>query len=582
VIILEPNNLKQPAGGMLEAKELLQMVLKSITDAVIIIDTNGNISNVNAAAEQLTGWNLGELSGLPFHSTIQIINETTKQEINFSLFDISRFDLKYQHEFSSQNILINRYGREIAVETTVAALRNPQEQITGILIVFHDVTENRDMARKISYQASHDFLTGILNRTKFEEILHQLIERNKYQPQHHVLFFMDLDRFKIINDICGHFAGDQLLKQVAQLLKEKMRASDILARLGSDQFGVLLENCPLEKAEEIAEKLCKTINDAPFIWNSKVFNIGISIGIIGIDPQKDNADYILSAADEACHLAKAKGGGRFHIFSDYEQEFSKRMGDTQWVTKISKSFEENKFHLYCQPIIPLTDENTVGDHYEILLRMEGEANNFIYPAFFMPAAQRYNLMPTIDRWVISNFFAFYKKYYLNITTKNLFTCNINLSGASLNDDSFMEFIEEKLKEEQIPPQLICFEITETVAIANYTRAVQFIQRLKAVGCLFALDDFGSGFSSFGYLKHMPVDYLKIDGAFVRNMVNNSFDLAMVRSINDMGHLMGLKTIAEFVETESTFKLLKMIGVDYAQGYWVANPKPLSDIEYGSI
>lgn len=582
MITLELNQLKQIEDELSQKKEFVQVVLKSITDSVITIDINGNITYLNAAAEQLTGWNLGEVSGLSFRSTIHIINETTKQEIDFSLFEISRFDLKHQHEFSSQNILINRYGREMAVETTVAPLRNPQEQIVGILIVFHDVTENRDMARKISYQASHDFLTGILNRSKFEEILHQLIERNKYQPQHHVLFFMDLDRFKIINDICGHFAGDQLLKQVAQLLKEKMRASDTLARLGSDQFGVLLENCPLEKAEEIAEKLCKAIDEAPFIWNNKLFNIGLSIGIIGIDPEKDNADYILSAADEACYLAKVKGGGCFHLFSDYEQEFSKRMGDTQWVTKISKSFEENKFHLYCQPIIPLTEENQTGDHYEILLRMEGEANNFIYPAFFMPAAQRYNLMPTIDRWVISNFFSFYKKYYLNIATKNLFTCNINLSGASLNDDSFMEYIEEQLKEDQIPPQLICFEITETVAIANFTRAVQFIQRLKALGCRFALDDFGSGFSSFGYLKHMPVDYLKIDGAFVRNMVNNSFDLAMVRSINEMGHLMGLKTIAEFVENENIFNMLKMIGVDYAQGYWVANPKPLTDIEYGSI
>lgn len=579
---MQSNEFKPMEDELLPAKDLLQVVLKSINDAVIILDVNGNITNLNAAAEQLTGWNLGEVSGLPLNTMIQIINETTKQEINFSLFEISRFDLKYQHELSSQNLLINRYGQELAVETTVAPLRNPAEQITGILIVFRDVTENREMARKITYQSSHDILTGILNRTKFEEILHQLIERNKYQPQNHVLFFMDLDRFKIINDICGHFAGDQLLKQVAQLLKEKMRASDTLARIGSDQFGVLLENCPLEKAGEIAEKLCKTIDEAPFIWNNKLFNIGLSIGIIEIDPLKDNADYILSAADEACHLAKAKGGGRFHVFSDYEQEFSKRMSDTQWVTKISKSFEENKFHLYCQPIVPLTDESPNGDHYEILLRMEGEANNFIYPAFFMPAAQRYNLMPTIDRWVISNFFAFYKKYYLNIATKNLFTCNINLSGASLNDDTFLDYIEEKLKEEQIPPQLICFEITEIVAIANFARAIQFVQRLKALGCRFALDDFGSGFSSFGYLKHIPVDYLKIDGAFVRNMANNSFDLAMVRSINEMGHLMGLKTIAEFVENESTFKLLKMIGVDYAQGYWLANPKPLSDIEYGSI
>jgi diguanylate cyclase (GGDEF)-like protein/PAS domain S-box-containing protein len=577
VITLETDILKQIDDVLHQEKELAQVLLKSITDSVITIDTNGNITNMNPAAEHLTGWNLDEVSGLSFRSAIHIISETTKQEIDLSLFEISRFDLKYQYEFSSQNILINRYGREIAVETTMAPLRDLREQIVGILIVLHDVTENREMARKISYQSSHDFLTGILNRNKFEEILHQLIEKNKYQPQHHMLLFMDLDRFKIINDICGHFAGDQLLKQVTRLLKEKMRASDTFARLSSDQFGVLLENCPLEKAVEIAEKFCKTIGESPFIWNNKLFNIGISIGIIRIDPEKDNADYLLSAADEACSLAKAKGGGRFHIFSDYEQEFSKRMGDTQWVTKISQSFEENKFHLYCQPILPLTEENQPGDHYEILLRMEGEANNFIYPAFFMPAAQRYNLMPAIDRWVISNFFSFYKKYYMSIATKNLFACNINLSGASLNDDSFMEYIEDQLKENQIPPQLICFEITETVAIANFTRAVQFVQRLKALGCRFALDDFGSGFSSFGYLKHMPVDFLKIDGAFVKNMVNNSFDLAMVRSINEIGHLMGLKTIAEFVENENIFKLLKMIGVDYAQGYWVANPKPLADI-----
>ena len=563
---------------LFQAKEFAQVSLRSVTDSVITTDINGNITYLNPAAEKLTGWNLIEITGLAFHSLIHIINETTKQAIDLSLFEISRFDPKYKQESSSRYILINRYGREFAIETTISPLHTRNEQISGILIVFHDVTEIREQARKIAYQASHDFLTGIINRSKFEELLHQLLEKNKYQPQHHVLFFMDLDRFKIINDICGHFAGDQLLKQVAQLLKEKMRASDTLARLGGDEFGVLLENCPLEKAGEIAEKLCQAINDSPFIWNNNLFNIGISIGIIGIDNEKDNADYLLSAADEACYLAKEKGGGRFHIFSDDEQEFSKRLGDTQWVTKISKSFEENKFHLYCQPIIPLGEDNPSGDHYEILLRMEGDANNFIYPAFFMPAAQRYNLMPTIDRWVISNFFSFYKKYYLNIASKNLFTCNINLSGPSLNDDSFLEYLEDQLKEYQIPAQLICFEITETVAIANFTRAIQFVQRLKGLGCRFALDDFGSGFSSFGYLKHLPVDYLKIDGAFVKNMVNNSFDLAMVRSINEMGHLMGLKTIAEFVETENIYKLLKILGVDYAQGYWVANPRPLQDIK----
>ena len=563
---------------LFQEKEFAQVTLKSVADSVIFTDINGNITYLNPAAEKLTGWSFKEISGTAFHSLIHIINETNKQAIDLSLFEISRFDPKHKLESSSRNILINRYGREFAIETTMSPLRTRNEQINGILIVFHDVTEIREMARKITYQASHDFLTGIINRSKFEEILHQLLEKNKYQSQHHVLFFMDLDRFKIINDICGHFAGDQLLKQVAQLLKEKMRASDTLARLGGDEFGVLLENCPLEKAGEIAEKLCQAINDSPFIWNNNLFNIRISIGIIGIDGEKDNADYILSAADEACFLAKEKGGGHFHIFSDYEQEFSKRLGDTQWVTKISKSFEENKFHLYCQPIIPLHEDSPSGDHYEILLRMEGDDNNFIYPAFFMPTAQRYNLMPTIDRWVISNFFSFYKKYYLNIASKNLFTCNINLSGPSLNDDSFLEYLEDQLKEYQIPAQLICFEITETVAIANFTRAIQFVQRLKGLGCRFALDDFGSSFSSFGYLKHLPVDYLKIDGAFVKNMVNNSFDLAMVRSINEMGHLMGLKTIAEFVETENIFKLLKILGVDYAQGYWVANPQPLQDIK----
>jgi diguanylate cyclase (GGDEF)-like protein/PAS domain S-box-containing protein len=574
---------KRIEDELFQEKELAQVTLKSIGDSVITIDINGNINYLNPAAEQLTGWSLGEAAGLPFRSLINIINENTRQQIDFSLFEVSRFAIEHKHEFSSQNVLINRHGHEFAIETTVSPIRNREEQIIGVAIVFHDVTETREMAIKIVYQASHDSLTGIINRSKFEEIMQQLLEKNKYQPQHHVLFFMDLDRFKIINDTCGHFAGDQLLKQIAQLLREKLRASDVLARLGGDEFGVLLENCPLEKASEIAEKLCKTVSEFPFIWNNKLFNIGISIGVIGIDSDQDNADYILSAADEACYLAKEKGGSRFHIFSDYEQEFSKRIGDTQWVSRISKSFEENKFHLYCQQIIPLLEDAQPGDHYELLLRMEGEEkNNFIYPAFFIPAAQRYNLMPTIDRWVINNFIAFYKNNYLNTTSKTLFTCNINLSGASLNDDSFPQFVEEQLRENLVPAHLICFEITETVAIANFTKATQFIQGLRSLGCRFALDDFGSGFSSFGYLKHLPVDYLKIDGSFVKNMVNNSFDLAMVRSINEMGHLMGLKTIAEFVENESIFNLLKTIGVDYAQGYWVANPKPLHDAELGFI
>lgn len=440
-----------------------------------------------------------------------------------------------------------------------------------------------EATERLSYQATHDVLTGLVNRREFERRLEIALISARQEGRVHALFYLDLDQFKIVNDTCGHVAGDELLRQLTVLLQSKVRDTDLLARLGGDEFGVLLENCPLEQAQVVADLLRQTVKDFHFVWHNKPFVIGVSIGLVPLNQDCESLACVLSRADTACYTAKDLGRNRVHVYRAGDSELAVRQGEMNWVARITHAIEENRFRLFYQTIMPLADEDREGEHFEILLRMlDDDQGELIPPMAFIPAAERYNLMPSIDRWVVSTAFGLYWKIFPATVDVQRHTCTVNLSGPSLCDDHFLEFIKRQFQLYQVPCQHICFEITETAAITNLARATEFINALRVMGCRFSLDDFGSGLSSFTYLKNMAVDYLKIDGSFVRDMVDDPMDAAMVESINQVGHVMGLKTIAECVENEDVLARLREIGVDFVQGYAIKRPSPLDELIASSL
>ncbi|HEB59148.1 MAG TPA: GGDEF domain-containing response regulator [Gammaproteobacteria bacterium] len=434
---------------------------------------------------------------------------------------------------------------------------------------------HRQAAEIIRHMAYHDALTGLTNRHEFERRLRRLLNDDSQQAEH-ALLYLDLDQFKIINDTCGHIAGDELLKQLAVVLQKPIRESDTLARLGGDEFGVLLESCGQQRAIEIAQDLLEVVREFRFSWQDKTFALGVSIGLVMIEHDGKTMSDLLSAADMSCYAAKEKGRSRIHVYRDDDAEVLQRHGEMQWVSRINLALEECKLVLHKQCIVPLGSHGANARHCEFLLRMRGENGELIMPGAFISAAERYDLMPKLDRWVIDAAFAHVSETMSGNSTSARGTCFINLSGASLSDARFFTYIREKINQYQIPEGMMCFEITETATIANLTAAVRFINDIKEAGCLFALDDFGSGMSSFSYLKTIPADYLKIDGMFVRDMLADPMDRAIVDAVNQIGHVAGLLTIAEFVETPQTLDALREMGVDYAQGFGIEKPMPLDE------
>ena len=474
---------------------------------------------------------------------------------------ISRYEFRMRH----------KYGDLIWVRATFRMI----SELNGvdILVTCEDISETRILSEQLEYQAKHDSLTQLINRAEFEKRLRRVLNSD-LENEEHALCYLDLDQFKVINDTCGHMAGDELLRRISSLLNSVVRKRDTLARLGGDEFAVLLEHCPFDQAERIAGELLKTIDSFRFAWEGKRFNLGVSIGLVPITRESGMLTDVMSAADAACYAAKDAGRNRVHVYHADDIELSKRRSEMHWVSEINRALEEDRLRLAMQPIMWLgkDGEGKKGKHYELLLRMQANDGSLISPGAFLPAAERYNLSVKLDRWVVNSAFTWLLKHPEEL--ESLALCSINLSGHSLSDQEFMSYLLRKFEEVDIPPEKICFEITETAAIANFGDAIQFIQTLKEIGCCFALDDFGTGLSSFNYLKNMPVDYLKIDGSFVRNIVNDPIDLAMVRSINDIGHVMGKMTIAEFVESEEILELLREVGVNYAQGYAISAPHPL--------
>jgi len=555
-----------------QQRDLAEITLASIGDGVITTNEAGVVQYLNPVAEQLTGWALEEARGTGIGSVYRLQDELSGDPLDTPVRAVllrGREARRHEH-----GMLVRRDGEKIPVQDTAAPIRDRSGHLIGVVLVFHDVSLTLNLTRELSHQASHDALTGVPNRREFERRLLELLNIPREPDVCHVLCYLDLDQFKVVNDTCGHVAGDELLRQVAALLKERVRGSDVLARLGGDEFGIIYLHCPVDKAQEMAEGLRTAIQEFRFSWEGKTFAIGVSIGLVPIQAEETNLGNLLSAADTACYAAKESGRNRVHLYRKDDDQVLHQHGQMQWVTRLRSALDRDQLRLHVQPIVPLAASGNGVPHYEILVRLNDDGR-LVSPGAFIPAAERYGLMPQIDEWVFNNTMSWLSDLFHKHGKIEGVFC-INLSGASLSDARFREYIFERLARARMPTGAICMEVTESSAVANLSNVVEFIQRVKQLGCSFALDDFGSGLSSFAYLKTLPVDYLKIDGSFVKDIERDEIDLAMVQAINTIGHTMGLKTIAEFVETEGILQRLIDLGVDYAQGYHIGKPQPLDE------
>lgn len=553
-----------------QEKELLQVTFQSIADGVITTHMDGRVRYINSVAQSYTGWTGPEAEGKPLHEVLTLVDEDTRDPVQLPS-EIWLKEGKAAALAEPAMLVSQDQSSEWSIELSGAPIRDSENAVIGSVLVFHDVTKLRSLAKQLSYQATHDALTGLINRVEFDNRVEQAIHSANRSEKTHALFYIDLDQFKVVNDTCGHHAGDQLLQQVTRALRDSMRESDTLARLGGDEFGVLLTGCGLDKAEDIAEKLRKIVEDIRFGWEGKVFRIGASIGVVPITADETSLTKVLSSADAACYVAKEGGRNRVYVFRPEDTAVAEHHGQMQWIQRIQRALEQDRFALYMQPIKSISETEDKTQHGELLLRMVAdtdEGEQLILPGAFIPAAERYHLMPQIDRWVIRTAIDALKER--NVDASQIFT--INLSGQSLSDITLFDYIKGLLDESGLPAKSICFEITESAVISHIDIAQEFIRRLRELGCCFALDDFGSGLSSFEYLKNLPVDYLKLDGSLVKDVATHRVNQAMIHAINYVAHVMGMKSIAEFVEDDDILETLQKMSVDYGQGYAIGKPE----------
>jgi len=557
------------ANDVLRAeKELFRVTLASIGDAVITTDASARVTYLNAVAERMTGWQDAVARGQPLAEIFRTTEEGSG----------ARADEMVQRCLSSNAnvvlvdrcLLVARDQRKLHIDMSVAAIGDGKNASIGVVLVFRDVTQERKLTQQLAHQATHDALTGLVNRREFERRLAALIPlAGPHAP--HALLYLDLDQFKVVNDTCGHAAGDDLLRQIAALMRTKLRAQDTLARLGGDEFGVLLEHCSTNEARRIANGLRELLHGFRFSWAEKSFNIGVSIGLVPITHPGDTLAGIFSAADSSCYAAKEMGRNRVHVYQAGDTVLAQRDGEMRWMPRIQQALSEDRFRLYFQPIQPMAQIAPDEMRGEVLVRMLDESGRLVPPGAFLPAAERYGLMPSLDRWVVQRSL---EALAARTRAQSNVTFSINISGQSLGSTEFLDFVNDQLDATGAAPASVCFEVTETSAVSELARALRFIDALKGRGCHFALDDFGTGMSSFSYLKTLPIDYLKIDGAFVTGLMTSDVDKAMVEAVHHIGHMMGLKTIAEWVERPAILPMLRKIGVDYAQGYALGHPQPL--------
>jgi diguanylate cyclase (GGDEF)-like protein/PAS domain S-box-containing protein len=564
--LLDISDRKRMEEALREEKELAEVTLHSIADGVVRTDEHQRVTYLNPVAEQLTGWPLEEARGRALDEVLVLEDASPHSSDTFERAGWSEI---------GHRLLRARDGSRFAVSQSVAAIRDGAGSMRGGVWVLHDVSETRLLAQSLAYQATHDALTGLLNRREFEGRLRNALRSARSDGLQHVCIYLDLDQFKVVNDTCGHSAGDDLLRQLPGLLQSGLRESDALARLGGDEFGVLLEGCSVPKAVQIAEQLRERLREYRFLRDGKTFVVGASFGIVGVTALSGSVENVLSAADLACYAAKDLGRNRIHVYEASDADLVRRQGEMHWITRITEAMAQERLELHRQPIRPAVPSAQAPAWDEVLLRLRDEDGRLNSAHAFLPAAERYNLAPQIDRWVVERCFA-----WQHARGGNGAVLGINLSGATLSDERFLDYIRERLAHWGIAPSDLCFEITETAAIGNFRNASRFITELTALGCRFALDDFGSGLSSFAYLKNFPVDYLKIDGTFVRDMLNDPLDRAMVAAIIDVGRIMGIRTVAEQVENQATLQALGEMGVDFVQGNGIAEPGPMEGIPSG--
>ncbi len=547
------------------------LALNAVRDGVIITDPEGGIVYMNPAAEQLTGWPAGEALTLHLDEILALIDEKSRERIADPVHRCVRRGEAL--EMPSRTLLLHRQSqKEFSVEVTVSPVRTNGTHVSGLVATVRDVTELRGLSRLMMFQATHDPLTGLLNRREFEARLRARLDSARSTGQTHALCYLDIDQFNVINNVGGPPAGDQLLRQVAEQVAPRLRKIDSFARIESDRFAVLLENCNLETARSIAEGLREAFREIGFPWDERLFEVSVSIGVIPITADSGNTADVMSAAASACAAAKGRGGNRVQVYRIDDTAIERQRNLVRWMRQVQQAIELGRFQLLAHEIRPINPRYAGERHAELLVRMLDDRGEIVEPHAFLAAAETYTLMPSVDRWVVRK--AFESLEHRAEAVADLATCAVNLSGQSLSDPEFLDYVVEHLRQSRVDPERICFEITETAVIADLDSARHFISVLNDMGCQFSLDDFGSGLSSFGYLRDLPVDYLKIDGSFVRGMADDPTDRAMVESINQIGHVLGMRTIAEYVQDERTLDLLKQIGVDFAQGSIIQTPQPV--------
>ncbi len=573
-LLEQAKRTKAVSEKLAEEKERAQVTLNSIVDAVITTDEQGYVLSMNPVAEVLLGVIEEQVQYKRVSDFFKLINEKTRNPIPCPVAECLKSQTIIENE--KEHILVGAAGR-FSINDSVSPIINDDGVMLGTVLVFRDVTQSRALSAELNWQASHDPLTGLANRRQFEIDMNNLLTKAKSDNLQHHLLYLDLDQFKVVNDTCGHDAGDELLIQITEILDKKLRKSDVLSRLGGDEFGVLLESCGVENALAIANNLRQAVEGFRFGWHTHSFKIGVSIGIAEITGEEAKASEVLSAADAACYVAKESGRNRVCFHETEASGSSTHQQEMQWVSRLQAALDNDCFELFLQRIQCVECADEESEHYEILIRMVGDEGEIIPPGAFLPAAERFNLIGSVDTWVVENVF---KKLEAlrsaNRYPKNLIL-SINLSGTSMANDDLLERISCLIDESDFPAENFCFEVTETAAIANLKQATTFLSSLREKGCKIALDDFGSGLSSFAYLKQLPIDYLKIDGLFVKDIAVDNIDKAFVESINQIGQVMSLKTIAEFVENDEIMSILMDIGVNYAQGYGIHKPTAFDEV-----
>jgi diguanylate cyclase (GGDEF)-like protein/PAS domain S-box-containing protein len=543
--------------------------LESLSDAIVTTDETGVIEFMNSAAATLTGTNAEFAVGKSLSEIVELVDDEDAARTSGTYLALPSPD----GGTSRRAVLLShRSGAESAVEVSSAPIRSAALDVTGTVLLLRDVTEQRGITRQMSYQATHDALTGLINRGEFERRTTEAIDSAHRGDAHHVLCYLDLDRFKTVNDTSGHLAGDSMLREVAKLLRDAVRDSDFVGRLGGDEFGMLLVGCPLEKARQIADDVCRSVGDYRFIWKDKLFNIGVSVGLVEISRESGTMEELLSAADAACYMAKKEGAGRVAVYSARDEARARQTGEIQWLQRLQSALKENRFQLYQQTIVPAYADDGTGPRMEVLVRLTDEFGNEVMPAEFMRAAERHKLMRLVDRWVVQTTFTAVGRGVIVLTDRH--TIAINISAQTLGDPQFLEFVVECLDRTGALPTQICFEISEAAVIANLEHARRFVGVLHGMGCQFAIDDFGSGVASFSNLRNLPIDYLKIDGSLTQNLARDTVNQAMVTAMIKLARSLKFKVIAEQVEEPSAADFVRRIGVDFLQGYAIGRPKPL--------